>query len=133
MELRAVFKSSAGVNLVLMISTEERVALSLAVGDVCSSNKRLIYAKHILSRINPALALYTVLTQEYNTGCVTIMHFDNDLWNDIEYLCKQRKIEVLEDCAKMVVQTISNFIEALLNSVKQVEKTLLISNTSQNT
>jgi hypothetical protein len=132
MELRAVFKSSAGVNLVLMISTEERVALSLAVGDVCSS-KRLIYAKHILSRINPALALYTVLIQEYSTGCVTIIHFDNDLWNDIEYLCKQRKIEVLEDCAKMVVQTISNFIEALLNSVKQVEKTLLISNTSQNT
>jgi hypothetical protein len=132
MELRAVFKSSAGVNLVLMISTEERVALSLAVGDVCSS-KRLIYAKHILSRINPALALYTVLIQEYSTGCITIMHFDNDLWNDIEYLCKQRKIEVLEDCAKMVVQTISNFIEALLNSVKQVEKTPLISNTSQNT
>jgi hypothetical protein len=35
------------------------------------------------------------------------------------YVYRQRRVDNLEEYAKIVVNTISNFIEALLNSVRQ--------------
>jgi hypothetical protein len=119
MELKAVFRTAAGVNIVVMVSGEERAALGLAIGDICSSSRRLIYVEHILSRINPALALHTTSIQRYRDGCAVVLHFNEDLWSDTMHVCKQRGVEDLDECAKIVVNTLSSFIEALLKSVKR--------------
>jgi len=119
MEIKAVFRTAAGVNIVVVIGGEERAALGLAIGDICSSSRRLVYAEHILPRINIALALRTTSVQRYRDGCTVVLHFNEDLWNDITHVCKQRRVEDMNECAKIVVNTLSNFIEALLKSIGQ--------------
>ncbi|MCC6056302.1 MAG: hypothetical protein LM583_06470 [Desulfurococcaceae archaeon] len=130
MELKAVFRTATGVNIAIMVSGEERAALGLAIGDVCSGSRRLIYAEHILPRINPALALHTTSMQRYGDGCTVVLHLNEDLWSDIAHVCKQRGVENMDECAKIVVNTLSNFIEALLKSVEGGISTSLSSSTN---
>ncbi len=63
----------------LMVSAEERTALELAIGDVCSSSRRLIYAEHILPGISSALALHASSVQRYRDGCIAVLHFNENL------------------------------------------------------
>jgi len=82
---------------VLMVSAEESAALELAIGNVCSSSRRLIYVEHMLPEISSALALHASPVQRYRDGCIAVLHFNENLWSDVMHVYRQRGFDNLEE------------------------------------
>lgn len=113
MELKKIFKSSEGVNIVVQISPIERLALSFVFGDVCEQKRRMIELKHLIDNLNLFLALYSSKTVKHTNGCLTIIHSTIDFWQRILELCKQKGLVEEELCALHVVNIISSFLEVI--------------------